>query len=467
MKKPMWKPSLRMPKWRWGRVILIVVGLLVVASVGRALLGGLGKGAVDTTGQGGNNPTAKATPTPEQTVEIDGRKVPGKSGPVAVLNPGLARPGAQVTVSASGFDAGSSVQVLLSADTPGSKPTSVGSGRADKDGAVSAEFTVPMDVTAKQVVTVQQDKGDKAAAAELVPQAGVGTLKLSDKSGAPGATVGLDAEGFSPGEQVNAYWGRAGGAPAATLKADEAGRLSKASIKVGVAPEGDSTLVLIGDTSKTTATAPFTMLGLYPTMTAKPYAIKAGNTIGLSAGGFAPEERVLVNLNQSAADPAIVLQSDASGSVSADGFKVPFGLKGQQTLILTGEQSRASVSGGFLVLPYSPTARTSTYGGLPGTVLNFYGKDFAPNEVVKVYTGGTENSQGDLVAAFRVDAKGSASAAGSYTIPGDAQGKLTFTLVGAKSEGSATTTVTVDKSDGPVNVPPQPKYELPPDLQGD
>src|SRR5262249_13363579 len=101
------------------------------------------------------------------------------------------------------------------------------------------------------------------------------------------------------------------------------------------------------------------------------------------------------------------------------------------------------------------------------TVLNFYARNFAPNEVVKVYAGGTANSQGDLVSAFRVDAKGSASAAGSYVIPGSAQGKLTFSLVGSKSDSTATSKFTVDKPDGPVNVTPQPKYTLPPDLQHD
>ena len=101
-----------------------------------------------------------------------------------------------------------------------------------------------------------------------------------------------------------------------------------------------------------------------------------------------------------------------------------------------GQQSRASVSSGFLALPYNPVVRASTYGGLPGTTLNFYARDFAPGEVVRVYTGKGEGSQGELVSAFRVDQKGTAGAAGSYVIPGKAQGKLTFTLVGTKSEGT-------------------------------
>jgi hypothetical protein len=463
MKVPMLK-NWKKPNWSWKQLLLAAIGLLVVVSIGRAVIDGFGKGAVDVTGQGGNSEAQ--TPSPQRTVEIDGKGIPVNSGPVAVLNPGLARPGGTVGVNATGFDPGASVEVLLTSG-PSAKPAVVASAKADKSGSVSTEFSVPVDsanAAPTQEVTVQQAKGNKVAKAELVAQAGVGTVKLGDKTGAPGSSIGLDAEGFLPGEQVNVYFGRAGGEPATKLKADSAGRISKASVRVGVAPAGDSTIVMIGDKSKTTATASFTMLGLYPTAKTSPYAVKAGDSISVSGKGFAPNERVLVHFNESGGAAPIVLQSDGRGTVTGAAFKVPFGLKGQHTLILTGEQSRASVSSGFSVLPYSPTARASTYGGLPGTVLNFYARDFAPNEVVKVYIGGSANTQGDLVAAFRVDAKGSVSAAGSYVIPGSAQGKLTFSLVGSKSESTATVKVTVDKADGPVNVPAQPKYTLPPEL---
>jgi hypothetical protein len=179
------------------------------------------------------------------------------------------------------------------------------------------------------------------------------------------------------------------------------------------------------------------MLSLYPSAVAHPWAAKAGESIGLTGKGFAPGEHVLVHFNESSGVPPLVLQADASGKIPAGGgFRIPFGITGKQTVILTGEQSRASVSSGFSVLPYTPVVRASSWGGLPGTVLNFYVRDFAPNEVVKVYTGGTPGNAGELVAAFRVDAKGAASAVGSYTIPGNAQGKLTFNMVGSKSNSS-------------------------------
>jgi hypothetical protein len=473
MKKPTWKmptrnaPQRQGPRWSWKRVLLVVVGLLVAFMIGRTVLSGFNTGAVDVTGQGEAPEGQTKSASPKPTVEISGSGVPAGAGPVAVLNPGFARPGARVGVNATGFDPGATVEVLLSAG-PGAQPAVVATAEADTKGVVNTEFAVPVDAAnaaPTQAVTVQQANSDKSAKAELVAQAGVGTVKLSDDTGAPGAVIGIDAEGFVAGEQVNVYWGRAGGPPAATLTADSAGRISKEEVKVGVAPAGDSTLVMIGDQSKTTATTPFTMLGLYPTAESNPYAVRAGDTTEITAGGFAPDERVLVHFNESGGAPPIVLQADEGGSVSGVGLKVPFGLKGQQTLILTGEQSRASVSSGFTVLPYNPTARANTYGGLPGTTLTFYGRDFAPNEVVKVYAGAGENTQGELVTAFRVDGRGAASAAGSYVIPGDAQGELTFSLVGSKSEGSSSVTVTVDPPDGPVNVAPQPEYTLPPELQ--
>jgi hypothetical protein len=460
-KKPARKRQL--PRLTWKRVVLAAVGLLVVFSAARALISGFGGGAVDVTG--GGTPGSTGSPTPRPTAEIDGQKIPANPGPVALLNPGLAQPGATIGVEGSGFDPGADVDVFLT--PPNGQPANVATGTVDKAGAVKAEFAFPADAAnagPSLLVTIKEQKSDKEAKADLVPHAGAGTVKLSDNTGSPGATLSVDAAGFQPNEQINVYWGAASGPPATTLTADPSGRVGKAQVKVGVSAAGDSTLILVGDTSKTTAAAPFSMLSLYPTAATDPYAVKAGEAITISGKGFAPDERVQVHFNESTGTAPLVLQADANGNVADGAFKVPFGLSGGHTLILTGEQSRASVSSGFSVLPYTPTARASTYGGLPGTVLNFYGRDFAPNEVVKVYTGKGEGSEGELVSAFRVNEKGAASAAGSYVIPGDAQGKLTFTLVGSKSQASSAATVTVDKADGPVDVPEQPKYVLPPEL---
>jgi hypothetical protein len=106
-----------------------------------------------------------------------------------------------------------------------------------------------------------------------------------------------------------------------------------------------------------------------------------------------------------------------------------------------------------------PVVRGSTWGGLPGTVMNFYAKGFAPNEAVHVYVGD------ELVSAFRVNAKGTAVAAGRYMIPSDAQKSVDFQLIGARSGGVGKLSVKVDKSEGMVQIPKQPKYKLPKKLR--
>ena len=93
--------------------------------------------------------------------------------------------------------------------------------------------------------------------------------------------------------------------------------------------------------------------------------------------------------------------------------------------------------------------------------MTFYASGFARNEVVHVYVGHTQNSTGSMVSCFRTDQKGSAGASGSYIVPGDAQGKLTFTLTGSQSGGTATATMQVTAPPSPVQVPAQPPFTCP------
>jgi len=294
----------------------------------------------------------------------------------------------------------------------------------------------------------------------------MGTAKIDGKSaGKPGDTVTISATGFGPGERVNVFWGRINGTPAATLTADGSGSISHAGVSVGIAPVGPTTLVLVGAKTHTTATAPYLMLGLYPTTISRPYAVKAGHSVYFRGSGFAPGEPVAVYLNASGGTPALTANASSAGGFIVN-FVVPFGLKGSQRLTAIGEQSRASVSSGFDVLPYNPVAQASTYGALPGTTLTFYANGFAANEVVLVYAGGGQGQSGSLVTAFRVDSQGSASAAGSYVVPSGVGPGLIFNLVGQVSGGSAKAKVSVSAPAQSVTVPPQPPYVLPPSLGG-
>lgn len=465
---------MNMSKWSLKQVLIVTVVALALISVGRSVLpGGGGKGSVDLTGRGGpgsnSSSSEKGTQVevpevkkPTKIVQFNGRKVPVGAGPVAVLNPALAKPGGQVGVNASGFDKGARVRVLLST---GKKNTArvVATGKVNRDGVVNANFTYPVGVAnsaGRQTVTVVQDGStSKVAKADLSAQSGVGLVTLSDEVGQPGTPLTIDAEGFSPSEAVKVYWGRITGTPTTTLRADSAGKIQHATLRVGVGAVGDNTIILVGAKSKTTALAPFQLLRQYPMVLTKPFAARANKTINIVGRGFAPNERVLAYFNNSSGTPVMTMRASDNGTIGGVAFKVPFGLFGRQSLIFTGEQSRASTKAGFAAMPYNPTVRTSTWGGLPGTMLNFYAKGFAANEAVHVYV------QGELVAAFRVNSAGSALAAGTYTIPADAQGKVVFKLRGTRSQGVGTATVSVDKSEGKVHLPPQKKYKLPPDLK--
>jgi len=454
-------PAVSWIRQNWRRAALGVIAMFVVLSVGRSLLPGANAPRTPRTGD-------SESESPPATVQLDGgATVPQGGAPMITLNPGMVRLGSPVSVYGAGFDAGSKVDLKLSSSKKSSAAKQVATVTAGKDGSIVASFTFPSDTTGAPTrqVTAQQRGSQKKATAEAAVAQGVGQAMLSAIVGKPGDTVALTVRGFSPGEDLSVYWGRIAGEPTMTLRADSSGGLSKVPVRVGVAAVGVASLIVVGKTSGIAASAPFQILSLYPSIKLAPYAVKASQRITFSGKGFAPGERVLVRLNSAGGQPIMAIPTDQNGTFAGSGMVLPYELKGKQSLVFTGEQSRAAVSSGFTILPYMPAVRASSYGGMPGTGLTFYATGFAPNEAVHVFVGRTKGSQGELIAAFRVNEKGTASATGTYVVPGDAGNALTFTLVGMRSDASASVTFKVDNSGGPVDVPPQAKYKLPKDLE--
>jgi hypothetical protein len=461
-------PAKKRRKIGWKQLVAVAVGVVIVWQVGKAVTHSGGKAtATNAASTSSATPTfvppTRATPTP--TVTLGGQAVSANGGPVILVNPGLVAPGGVVNVQGSGFDPSVSVAVWLR--PPHSNTgTLVARGMTSKYGTLNTGFTMPASSGATATLVAQEAGGTKTAIAQIVTPIGVGHVVIDGKSaGKPGDTVTVSVSGFGPGEKVDVFWGRVAGTPAATLTADGSGSISQASVPVGVAPTGSTTLVLVGEKTKTTATAPYQMLGLYPVLTPHPYAVQPGHSVTLSGSGFAPGEQVLLYLNAASGTPALTATANSGGGLSLS-FVVPFGLKGNQTLIAIGEESRAAVNSGFDILPYNPSAQASTYGALPGTTISFYATGFAANEVVEVYLGRGQGNSGQLVSAFRVNSHGSAAAAGNYVIPNGTGPALYFTLVGQESGGTATAKVSVTTPSQPVTVPSQPPYTLPPSLGG-
>ena len=455
-------------KFSWKPILGTLVAVVIIWQLSHVLTQHQGKtnaGASQNSTSGPVAPTAPPTPTP--TVTLGGHAVAAGGGPVIVLNPGLVAPGGYVEVEGSGFDPATTVSVWLKSGKAGKGGTStlVAHGKTAKWGILSTGFHMPSSVNMSNAIVVAQEAGGKkTATATLSAPGGVGTASIIGKAaGKPGSMVTVNATGFGPGEPVNVYWGRVSGTPAAQLTANSSGDI-RDQLKVGIAPVGPTTLVLVGQRTKTTATAPYLMLGLYPSTAAHPWAMRAGHSMTFTGSGFAPSEQILIFLNSNRGVPALTTTASSQGGFSVS-FVVPFGLKGVQHLTAMGNQSRASVTSGFTVLPYDPSAQASTYGALPGTTVSFYAKGFSANEVVEVFTGGGEG-KGTLVTAFRVNAEGSASAQGSYVVPSGVGPALIFTLVGQQSGGTATAKISVSGANGGASVPPQKPYVLPPSLGG-
>ena len=461
-------------KFNWKAVIGIVVAIVVIYEVFHALADNTGKTASSSHSSTTAPAAPTAPPTPTPTVTLGGHPVAAGAGPAIVLNPGLVAPGGYVEVEGSGFDPGAAVTVYLEQGSKSTKSTKsassmksevVAHGKTAKWGVLSVGFHMPPTVnTSSATVVAQEAGGKKTATASLAAPGGVGTASIIGKAaGKPGSVVTVNATGFGPNEPVNVYWGRTSGTPAAQLTANAAGDI-RAPITVGIAPVGPTTLVLVGQRTKTTATVPYLMLGLYPETVPHPYAERAGHAMTFTGTGFAPNEKVLVYLNANRGVPALTPTATGQGTFSVS-FVVPFGLKGKQQLTAIGDESRAVATTGFTVEPYMPSAQASTYGALPGTTVSFYAKGFAANEVVLVYANTVHGRQ--LVTAFRVNSQGSAAGEGSYVIPSGVGPELIFNLVGQTSGGTANVKFAVQNAGGgaPV-VPPQPPYVLPPSLGG-
>jgi hypothetical protein len=457
------------PNRRWlmwagiGLVALLLVVSQVVAQIMRQA-NGSGETAVDNTGTSHRHtpaPALRATPNPQPTTS----QVPISaltSGPIILLNPGFVRKGASVSVAGSGFDPKAVLDLDLKGQAPDSSPQTITFAQTDKSGSFSAGFAAPSSPNSGSlVVEARERKSHKMAQATLTISGGAAPqVKLGVQAGNPGDTIVLSAQGYVPGEPIKVYWNSLQSQPIAGLHADRRGNVLSASITVPFGAVGNNTFIFLGAQSQSPVTAPFVMLSLYPTVQISSYAIQAGNPLSFSGKGFGPGERVLVYLNTPSGPPITTLQTDGAGALEPTrGFVIPFVLKGKQTLIFLGEQSRAPAAVSFDIVPYTPSAQPSTYGGLPGTAISFYAAGFARSEIVHVYVGRTQRTAGTMVGCFRTDAQGAAGAVASYVIPGNVQaGKLTFTLTGAESGGMATTTVQVMPSTMPVPVPAQPSF---------
>jgi hypothetical protein len=446
-------PQMLRRHWKLGAVAL--AASIVVALAVRALAPLAGSVGVTQRAQA----TSTATAEPAQ---IGNQPVPSAIGPLLLLNPGVVKQGNQVTVTASGFDPGSAVDIIITRQGS-STALATTHAKADKNGMVITNITAPTSLSAGTfVVTAQQVNSKNKAQGIGTVAGGSPYVKLSKQVGQPGTVITITLHGFAPRETINVFWNTMSGQPVTTFTTDGGGGLGQATLRVPFGAVGDNTFLFVGKSSQSLAATDFLVLSLYPTVKLTTYALQADHVLSYTGKGFGPSERVLVFINSANTSPIAVIQTDENGGFkNAPGFVVPFALKGKQTLIFMGEQSRAPNAVNFTVLPYAPQVQPSTYGGFPGTTITFFGTGFARNEVVHVYAGHTKSTMGTMISCFKADDKGNAAAVGSYLIPGDTQGTLGFALVGAQSGGVGVASVNITTPPVPVHTPDQKPFTCP------
>ncbi len=462
-----------------GLVLVIVVVRLVIARPGT------GDVAVDTTGASAQpGAAARLTPgttgtaqnaTPGSTlvgkptgltgtqvvVQIQGTAVSIQAKPLLLLNPSTVRQGSSVGVTGSGFDPGATVDIFVKQQAADSVDplTFV---QVDKSGGFGGvTFAVPDSLPRGNfIVEASERDSSNVARATAVIAGGSPQVKLGTQAAKSGDTVQLSAAGFGPDEDVMVYWNDLSSDVIGTIHTDPSGGVRQGSVRVPFGAVGNNGFIFVGEKSQSPVTVPFQMLNLYPNVDLSSYAIKPDNVLSFSGKDFGPGEAVTVYLNNPDAPPLTTIQTDDTGGfTNAGGFLVPFGLKGKQTLIFMGKDSKAPTTASFDTLPYTPSAQPSTYGGRPGTTLTFYAIGFARNEIVHALVGRTQDSAGQEVSCFRTDPQGNAASGGSYVVPGDASpGQLVFSLIGSRSEAVATAALEVIASDVPVQVPPQAPF---------
>ncbi|MBI2863689.1 MAG: hypothetical protein HYX94_03905 [Chloroflexi bacterium] len=440
--------------------------MLIGISVVGALL--LLSNVLFNKGSGGPPPVPGQT-SGEQTVIRKTDKTPGpaptpadlgelslKQNPLLLLNPATVKPGSAIGVTGSGFDAGATVNFILKRKKE-DQGQNVGFVQVDRGGNLSGfNFALPQDIASGPfILEARQDGAAKAAAATGNLVANSPEVKFGTQVGKVGDFITISAKGFTPGEKIEIHMNSLNSEAVGTVQADSGGGISQASLEVPFGAVGNNSFIFIGEKSQSPVSVPFLMLNLYPVLDISEYAAKADTTIVFSADGFGPRERVRIHLNDVNTTPVSIVEADDKGGFKGSGgFVIPYELKGKNTLIAIGEQSLAPTTVSFDVLPYTPNAEASTYGGKPGTTVTFYGAGFGRNEIVRVFVGRTEQDAGREVTCGKSNDQGNLLAGGSYTIPGNAQaGQLGFTLIGDKTKAPAKASMEVMEVSGAVPVP--------------
>jgi hypothetical protein len=175
--------------------------------------------------------------------------------PTVALDAYTSQPGAAIGFAGSGFIPRETVNVYL-----GTPALSLAHVAATDRGTVSGRLEIPILSPGNYTLTFVGKSGQTPVSVGFNIQGFAAWVVLDHYALTAGEGLGFIGQGFSPSEQVFVYLNSSRGTPAMRLTADSSGRVTVQDTWIPSGVSGQNVLTLIGQSSKVTAKAEFTIV---------------------------------------------------------------------------------------------------------------------------------------------------------------------------------------------------------------
>jgi hypothetical protein len=277
------------------------------------------------------------------------------------------------------------------------------------------------------------------------PTVTLGGHKISAASGpvivlnpglvAPGGKVGVVGSGFHPGTAVTVSLVLSGSRTGTVVGrgyTSKWGSLYSGFTMPQSQVGGSATVVVTTADGQTASTKLVTPGGVGSVTIVGKAAGKPGSTVGISATGFGPGEKVHVFWGRVAGTPADTLTADSAGHIMA---QVPVGVApvGPTTLVLVGTKTQTTATAAYQMLGMYPSTVMHPWAAKAGRPVGFTGNGFVPGEQVLIYLNSTNGMPAMTTTA---DSQGGFKV--GFIIPFGLRGKQSLTAVGNQSRAATT-----------------------------
>ncbi|HEX5164159.1 MAG TPA: S8 family serine peptidase [Thermomicrobiales bacterium] len=200
---------------------------------------------------------------------------------------------------------------------------------------------------------------------------------IDTQSGPPGTIASLACAGFNPGELASITWDTPSGTFLGLFFTDSAGSGS-ASPRIPSTSPGAHNIIVIGNSSGTLATIPFTVVS---SVKVTPDPLTAGKSAQIRLAGFLAGEQVAITWTDGTASVALPVITAGSNGTASKAVTVPFTPQGTYTVIATGATS-GEVASVFVTV--APSLVASPTSARVGSKITLTLSAFMPDEQVTI-----------------------------------------------------------------------------------